>query len=79
MRQYRILFKPVAGREFAVLEPNINSAVYDNPSVNAAIDAIRLNSSFAAIAVQTEKGLFNIVSFDQPAHAPNAFVLGEAA
>jgi|GEM_PF-4774247 len=74
-RQYRILYKRFGSADFAALQPGAHAGIYDVPEVNAALDVLRANVDFKAIVVQIDKDLFNIITFEQPAVAPNAFIL----
>jgi hypothetical protein len=72
MRQYTILYKRGAG-DYAVLQPHVHKQLYDRTDVNLAIEHMRKNPSVVGMAIQVEAEMWNIMSFTQPAQAPNGF------
>ena len=73
MRQYIILYKRGQAKEFGRLKPIEHKGLYDRKEVREAIDKIREQPAFEAICVRLGDELFNIVSFEQEAAAPDAF------
>lgn len=74
VRQYRILYKRFGAADFATLQPGVHAGIYDVPEVNQGLDVLRSGPAcIKAIVVQVEQDLFNIITFKQPAIAPNAF------
>jgi hypothetical protein len=72
VRQYYIFYKREGGK-FAKLDPTAHANLYDKPEVAQAIDALRGNLAFEAVAVRVGNELFNVVAFTQEAEAPQAF------
>ena len=79
MRQYAILYKRGTGREFARLNPNDHAKLIDHQELRDAIDVMHDRPFIEGVCVRLEDELFNIVSFDQEAIAPNAFTFGETS
>jgi hypothetical protein len=79
MRQYVILYKRGSGKEFARLNPADHANLIDREEVREAIELMRLRPFLEATCVRLDDELFNIVSFTQPAIAPNAFQFTEPA
>ncbi len=76
MRQYRIFYKRVESQAYATLQPFVHAAIYDKPEIKAALDHIRATPAVTGMIVQPNADeMFNIIAFDQPAEAPNAFLL----
>jgi hypothetical protein len=73
IRQYQILFKR-GNAEWVKLEPGVHAGLYDKPEVNAGIQVLAGTPAFKAIVVLVDNDLFNIVTFEQPAIAPKAFI-----
>lgn len=77
MRQYRVYFRSPTADRWATLEPGVHVGVYDNPTVNGAIQVIRDQPAIEAVCCRHDGSLFNIVAFEQEARAPQSFILGE--
>jgi hypothetical protein len=75
MKQYRVFYRRAGSEKWGTLEPGLHAGLYDVPPVNAALEAMRTNPSFEAIAVRHEDAQFNIIVFEQEAHAPKSFIL----
>jgi len=75
MRQYIILYKRGQAKEFGRLKPIEHKGLYDRFEVNVAIAAMRNWKFMEGACVRIDDELFNIVSFDQEAKAPDAFEL----
>lgn len=73
MRQYVILYKRGAGKEFTRLNPNDHANLIDHEEVREAIELMRQRPFLEGACVRLGDELFNIVSFTQKAIAPNAF------
>lgn len=77
MRQYVVLYKRGAGKEFTRLNALDHAALIDHAEVREAIDLMRRRPYLEAVCVRLGNELFNIVSFTQEAIAPNAFQFSE--
>jgi hypothetical protein len=77
MRQYAIFYKRGTGGQFSRLKPNENPKLIDHEEVRDAVEAMRLRPFIEGVCLRLEDELFNIVSFDQEAIAPNAFQFAE--
>jgi hypothetical protein len=73
IRQYKILYKRGL-HDWATLEPGVHTALYELPVVAAGVETLRANPAFVGLVVSFEGALFNLVSFTQPAIAPQAFI-----
>lgn len=74
MKQYAILYKR-GDSKWSRLQPNVDANLYDKPEVTAAVNVIRENESIDAVSLHVGAEQFNVVSFDQEAEAPRAFIL----
>ncbi len=77
MRQYVILYKQGAGKEFARLNPKDHGPLIDHEEVREAIELMRQRPFLEGVCVRLDDELFNIMSFAQEAIAPNAFQFAE--
>lgn len=76
IRQYRLFYKrPGATESFVPLTPGAHKSIYEVAPVQKAIQLIREHEFLEAVAVKHNGGIFNIVTFEQEAIAPNAFLL----
>lgn len=73
MRQYYIFYKRLGSAQFSKLEPGSHASLYDRPEINAAVEHMRVTPCVTGMVIQYDGELFNIVSFEQPAEAPQAF------
>lgn len=73
MRQYVILYKRGPARDFVKLKPHEHHALYSRDQVVEAIELMRQRPAVEGICVRVEDELFNVMGFDQPAEAPDAF------
>jgi hypothetical protein len=74
MRQYAIFYKRGVGGEFGRLTPNENPKLIDHEEVRDAIEVMRQKPFIERACVRLVDELFDIVSFNQEALAPQAFV-----
>ena len=79
MRQYVILYRRGAGKEFARLNPKDHANLVDHEEVREAIELMRQRPFLEGMCVRLNDELFNIMSFTQEAIAPNAFQFTEPA
>lgn len=75
MKQYAILYKRLGSEKWARLEPNVDANLYDRPEVAAAVDHLRQNPASEGVSVRVGAEQFNVMTFDQEAEAPRAFIL----
>ncbi len=73
MRQYVILYKRGAGKEFARLNPSDHARLIDRDEIRETIELMRQRPFLEGACVRLGDELFNIMSFMQEAIAPNAF------
>jgi len=74
-KQYRVFYKRAKAPNFGVLNPDLNKALYDVPPVTEAIQVLRDHPIIQAVVVAHEDALFNVVTFEQEALAPQSFIL----
>ncbi len=74
MRQYVIFYKRGVGGEFSQLNKNDHANLVDRQEVRDAVDHMRAHSCVAGICLQMDDETYNIMSFSQEAHAPDAFI-----
>lgn len=74
-KQYRVFYKRANAPKFGVLDPALNKALYDVPPVTEAIRVLRDHPVIQAVVVAHEDALFNVVTFEQEALAPQSFLL----
>ena len=79
MRQYVILYKRGANKDFARLNPKDHANFMDHEEVREAIELMRQWPFVEGICVRLGDELFNIMSFTQEAIAPNASQFTEPA
>ena len=79
MRQYVILYKRGANKDFACLNPKDHANLVDHEEVREAVELMRQRPFVEGICVRLGDELFNIMSFTQEAIAPNAFQFTEPA
>jgi hypothetical protein len=77
MRQYYIFYKRLGSPAFSKLEPGSHAKLYDRAEINAAIEHMRGTPCVTGMVIQYDGELFNIVAFEQEAHAPHAFKFPE--
>jgi hypothetical protein len=75
MKQYRVFYKRANAANFGVLEPGLNKGLYDVPEVTEAIQVLRDHPVVQGVVVAHGDALFNLVTFEQEALAPKAFIL----
>lgn len=73
MRQYVILYKRGAGKDFARLNPYDHANLIDHDEIREAVELMRQRPFLEGTCVRLQDELFNIISFAQEAVAPNAF------
>ena len=74
MRQYVILYKRGANKDFARLNPTDHAKLIDHDEVREAIELMRQRPFLEGTCVRLNDELFNIMSRTQAANTPNAFV-----
>lgn len=77
MKQYRIFYRRNGADKWGTLDPGVHASLYEVPPVQSAVDVLRTHPAIEAVCVRHEDAILNVVVFDQPALAPQAFVLGE--
>lgn len=77
IRQYKLFYKRFGAPNFSQLEPIVHSPLYDKPTVQAAIEHMRMNPYIEGMAIRVEREMFNIMAFEQEAEAPKSFKFQE--
>ncbi len=73
MRQYSIFYKRGSGN-FSRLNGNDHARLIDRQEIQDAVEHMRINPSVEGMCIRHDDELFNVMSFDQEAKAPDAFV-----
>jgi len=79
MRQYAIFYKRGTGGEFSRLNQNDHAKLIGHEEIQEAVEVMRQKPFIERTCVRLIDELFDIVSFNQEAIAPNAFVFKEEA
>ncbi len=77
MRQYAIFYRRGTGTKFGRLKPNENPKLIDHEEITDAIEVMRQRPCVEGVIVRLADELFNIVSFNQEAIAPDAYQFAE--
>lgn len=77
-RQYQIKYKRVGMENFTTLEPIVQANLYDRPQIQESIALMLAHPFVEGMALRFGPELFNVVSFEQPAVAKNAFLFPAA-
>lgn len=77
MRQYRIFYRRAPSKDFVRLEPLVHRNLYQRTTVLQVIDLMRHSPVIEGVALRIEDEQYNIMAFDQPAEAPDAFKFEE--
>jgi hypothetical protein len=77
MRQYAIFYKRGTGGKFSRIKPNENAKLIDHEEVRETVAIAQQHPFIEGLMLRMEDEIFNVVSFDQEAIAPDAFQFTE--
>lgn len=78
MRQYVILYRRGSGTEFTRLNSTDHRNLINHNEIREVVEIIRQRPFLEGACVRLDDELFNIMSFTQPAIAPDAFQFEES-
>jgi hypothetical protein len=73
MRQYQVFYRRLGVKDFAKLQPNVHSNLYNRPEIKGAVEYIRTHLHVEGVSVRLGTEQFNIIASDQDELTANAF------